>query len=324
MRNFVFLTPFAVCLIGASLPGTPWAQEQTPRAALAPLAVVGEFSEGGKTILFNSLQSRLSRIYRIIPQSLFKKAQEEVFGNLGFEECTEETCIRKMQEVLQVDRLIVLQLVRERGFAQLSLTLVLGEERHVRTGNCVNCDIAQLEARVVGLVAQIAAADSLVGPGALTQPGATATPGRPGTAALAAGDGRSIPTQKPEGAPVPGPLREFPRVTYFVAPSVFILTLAEGPDQPNDLDVVSAFGWALGADYWFRENLAVQFFLGAAPLSALETTEGAASPEGSMNRVSASLNFFSFSFENGKGYSYAGVGLSRSNWDYLDSTVSSA
>ena len=132
---------------------------EKPQAAVAPLAVLGKISEVQQRVVFTSLESYLSTSYQLISADEFRQAQETAYSVLDLEQCTEEQCIRKIQEILQVERLFVLQVLREETFTQLSLTLVRLDDRLVKVDTCENCSISALNAKVEGLVAATVAAD---------------------------------------------------------------------------------------------------------------------------------------------------------------------
>lgn len=149
----------AALLAGGALPASALGQQQKPGVALAPLAALGEIGEAEQAFLFNRLQATLSRVYRLVPQDEYQRAEEAAFEALDLEQCTEENCIRKIQELLQVGRLIVLQVIRIGEILQLTLTLVREEDRIVRTETCQRCALPALEEKVAMLAAQIRAAD---------------------------------------------------------------------------------------------------------------------------------------------------------------------
>ena len=97
-----------------------FAQEEKPDAAVTPVSAMGEITEGERGIIFNTLQSNLSKNYQIISQEDYARAEEKAFEELDAEQCTAEQCIRKIQDILQVDRLFVLQIIREEGYSRYS------------------------------------------------------------------------------------------------------------------------------------------------------------------------------------------------------------
>ncbi|MGK5091100.1 tetratricopeptide repeat protein [Deltaproteobacteria bacterium TL4] len=129
-----------------------YAQAELPQAAVSPVTSIGSISDAQKQIVFNRLLELLSTQYNLVSQSQFQKAQEAVFEQLEFEECTEEICIRKIQEILQVENLFTLQMIREGQDTQLSLTLIDLEKKTVKNEYCEACDTRQLNQRVESLV----------------------------------------------------------------------------------------------------------------------------------------------------------------------------
>lgn len=153
------LLTFAVA-VAVTLPGrSVFAQVGKPDAAVAPLGALGDIGEGEKSILFSSLLSNLSQRYRLVSQEEYARAEEKAFAELESEQCTAEQCIRKIQEILQVERLFVLQVVREGAFSHLSLTLVRDDDNIVREAICEKCKISGLHGKLKNLVGMVAAAD---------------------------------------------------------------------------------------------------------------------------------------------------------------------
>ncbi len=140
-------------------PLAAWAQGKKPEAAVGRVVTLGEIGEGEKRFIYTSLQAGLSQKYEMVSQSDYDRAEALAFSELGSNQCTEEQCIRKIQELLQVDRLFVLQIIREQTYTQVSLTLARGPEKIVRARRCQACDIGKLDDAVAGLVAEVTAAD---------------------------------------------------------------------------------------------------------------------------------------------------------------------
>jgi len=141
------------------LPGVASAQAEKPEAALTPIATLGDIPEGERTIIFNGLQSSLTKFYQLVPQETYARAEARAFAELELEQCTEAQCIRKIQELLQVERLFNLQIIREQKITQMSLTLVREEDRIVRNDTCVACGAIDLFKRVQLLVVAVTEAD---------------------------------------------------------------------------------------------------------------------------------------------------------------------
>jgi len=129
------------------------AQEQ---AALAPMGALGNFSEVEKQILFNALQENLSIHYSLVSQQRFETAQEQAFDELEAEECTEDQCFAKIQELLQVENLFIFSIAKDNTYTQLSLTRVdIDGQRTVRTALCKQCNLEELNAKTADLVQSI-------------------------------------------------------------------------------------------------------------------------------------------------------------------------
>ncbi|MGK5091386.1 tetratricopeptide repeat protein [Deltaproteobacteria bacterium TL4] len=151
MRKFWII----LLLAGWWMTGGALSQEEKPEAAVAPIAFLGNVSQAKIGIIFNKFQEKLTQRYNLISQQKFEQAQEEAFKTLDMATCTDEHCIRKIQELLQVERLFVLQVIEEEGFTQLSLTLVTLEDTQVKTDLCEGCNIGELNRRIAQLADQL-------------------------------------------------------------------------------------------------------------------------------------------------------------------------
>ncbi|MDH5751905.1 MAG: hypothetical protein OEZ59_05760 [Deltaproteobacteria bacterium] len=147
----------AVAMVFTSSIG--YAQMDKMDAAVTPLAAMGELNDAEKGIIFNSMLSNLSKSYILVSQEDYAKAEEKAFTELDAEKCTAEQCIKKIQDILQVDRLFVLQIIREKSFTQISLTLTRSADKIVRSGNCKDCSVDELHIQVNKLVGEVARAD---------------------------------------------------------------------------------------------------------------------------------------------------------------------
>ena len=135
-----------------------WGQEK-PQAALGRVAALGEISEGEKRIILNRAETFLSRRYDLVSQIDYEAAEEEAFAQLEADQCTEEACIRIIQEILQVERFFILQIIREGTFTQLSLSLYKLDSRRIEEAMCENCTINDLHARMEGLANRLIGED---------------------------------------------------------------------------------------------------------------------------------------------------------------------
>jgi len=159
MKNNKKISCLMMCLLMVlSFVGTTWAQEEEedlPEAAVAPMAVLGEVSDIQKQIIFNSFLDKLTANYDLISQAQFARAQEKAFEALEEAECTEEICIRKIQEILQIENLFILQIIKEDGDTQLSITLIGLDKKKVKSDYCEGCKTAELNRRVAKLLEQL-------------------------------------------------------------------------------------------------------------------------------------------------------------------------
>lgn len=143
-------------------------QNGKPNIAVGPVAVIGDISEGERKIISTRFENKLSQHYKLISEELFEQAQEEAYNTLDVEQCTEDQCIRMIQEILQVERLIVLQIIREGKLTQLSVTLTTLEDKKLAEGLCKECDLENLYGKVDQLVDQIVRKDLHTQPGEMT------------------------------------------------------------------------------------------------------------------------------------------------------------
>jgi PEGA domain len=153
-----------IILVLSNVPSL-FAQDGKEDVALQPLATLGEIKEREQQIIFNQLQSLLSQHYKLVPQSLFEKAMDRMEQELDLETCDEESCIRKVQDLLQVGKMFNLMMVRDGDITQLSLTLIREEDRVVKAGNCDKCDVMTLIDNIEELVNQIVKDDLGAGGG---------------------------------------------------------------------------------------------------------------------------------------------------------------
>ena len=145
---------FIFYLILFSLPsfGQP---SDRPQSIVIPISSIGEVSESRKQILQNTLTQELSKHYQILPQDQFERVQEKVFEELDYEECTEDQCIVRIQEVLQIENVFNLQIIGEEGDTQLNLKWMNLDEKKNREDYCEGCKTKELRKRVRKLVKEL-------------------------------------------------------------------------------------------------------------------------------------------------------------------------
>ena len=112
--------------------------------SVIPIGTIGNIKESQKLIINNKFLDELSIDYDIVPQEEYEKAEEKAFQELEYEECTEEQCIRLIQEMLQVENMFKLELIREDSDTQVSLTLIDVDKKLVKSDFCENCKTSDL------------------------------------------------------------------------------------------------------------------------------------------------------------------------------------
>jgi hypothetical protein len=123
---------------------------------------MGDVSDTRKKIIQNTLTQELSKHFQILPQDRFEQVQEQVFNELEYDECTEDQCIMRIQEILQIENLFHLEVIGEEGDTQLNLKWVNLDEKRNRVDYCEGCKTNELRKRVVGLVEKLVGGKPLV------------------------------------------------------------------------------------------------------------------------------------------------------------------
>ncbi|MBF0240693.1 MAG: hypothetical protein HQM12_23590, partial [SAR324 cluster bacterium] len=132
-----------------------YAQEQKQEAAVSPVSVLGKLSNAQTTILYNKLLEELSQYFVIKSQEQFQQAKENAFDLLDISQCTEDQCIRKIQEILQIENIFTLQLVQNDKDTQLTLSWIKLENKLVESDYCKSCTTLQLNQKISVLVQKI-------------------------------------------------------------------------------------------------------------------------------------------------------------------------
>jgi len=128
---------------------------ERPQSIVIPISSIGEVSETRKQILQNTLTQELSKHFQILPQDQFERVQEKVFEELEYDECTEDQCIIRIQEILQIENVFNLQVIGEEGDTQLNLKWMNLDEKKNREDYCEGCKTKELRKRVKELVGQL-------------------------------------------------------------------------------------------------------------------------------------------------------------------------
>ena len=130
-------------------------QSERPETIIVPVSSLGDVSEVRKQILHNTLTDELKKHFRIVPQEKYEQVLEQVFEELEYEECSEDTCIMMVQEMLQVENVFNLQVLGEDIDTQLNLTWRTLDEKKNETDVCLGCGTFQLNDKVRGLVEKL-------------------------------------------------------------------------------------------------------------------------------------------------------------------------
>ena len=97
-------------------------QSGKPQTIIVPTGSLGEMSEARIKILEKTLESKLDDYFAIVPKELFEEAQEQSFEELDYDEYTEDQCIMKIKELLQVENAFKMDLIIDEGDTQISIT----------------------------------------------------------------------------------------------------------------------------------------------------------------------------------------------------------
>ena len=78
-----------------------------------------------------------------------------MFQELEYEECSEDTCIMRVQELLQVENVFHLQVIGEGKDSQLNLTWRTLDEKKNEEDYCEECGTRELRKMIGGLVEKL-------------------------------------------------------------------------------------------------------------------------------------------------------------------------
>ena len=132
-----------------------FAQSERPETIIIPVSSMGDVSDIRKQILQNTLTNELKTYFRIVPQEKYEQVLEQVFEELEYEECSEDTCIMRVQEMLQVENVFNLQIIGEGKDSQLNLKWITLDEKKNETDVCLGCGTFQLNDKVRGLIQKL-------------------------------------------------------------------------------------------------------------------------------------------------------------------------
>ena len=130
-------------------------QSERPETIIVPVSSLGDVSEVRKQILHNTLTNELKKHFRIVPQEKYEQVLEQVFEELEYEECSEDTCIMMVQEMLQVENVFNLQVLGEDKDTQLNLTWRTLDEKKNEEDYCEGCGTRELREMIGVLVEKL-------------------------------------------------------------------------------------------------------------------------------------------------------------------------
>ena len=132
-----------------------FSQSEKPKAIIIPTGSLGDISKTRIRILEKTLESKLDDHFAIVPKELFEEAQEQAFQEMDSDECTEDQCIRMIQELLQVENSFKMDLMYEEGDTQISITWNDQDQKRVEEDYCEGCNTKELRLMIGGLVEKL-------------------------------------------------------------------------------------------------------------------------------------------------------------------------
>ena len=126
-----------------------------PQTIIIPTGSIGEIKISRIKILDKTLESKLDDYFDIVPKELFEEAKDKAFEELDYDECTEDQCIMKIQELLQVENAFKMELILDDGDTQISLTWTNLKRKTVEEEYCEGCKTKDLRKMIGGLVEKL-------------------------------------------------------------------------------------------------------------------------------------------------------------------------
>jgi len=159
-----------ILLISFLLLSSPlFGQSERPETIIIPVSSLGDVSEVRKQILQNTLTDELKKYFRIVLQEKYEQVLEQVFEELDYEECSEDTCIMRVQEMLQVENVFNLQIIGEGEGSQLNLKWITLDEKKNEEDYCKGCGTIELREMIGGLVEKLVGVKEVEQPMVLVQ-----------------------------------------------------------------------------------------------------------------------------------------------------------
>ena len=120
-------------------------------ALVLPINTFASELENLQRILYNSLKSEVSKNFNLVTESQFEKALNIAFEELEYEECNEEQCIKYIQDILQVENIFEVNVLKEKNDYQLTLSLKDLDRNYVDTIFCNSCNTQKLTSNVLNM-----------------------------------------------------------------------------------------------------------------------------------------------------------------------------
>ena len=149
--RFLLTSILSILLLTTPLFG----QSERPESIVIPVSSVGDVSNTRKLILQNTLTDELKTHFRIVPQEKYEQVLEQVFQELDYQECSENVCIMRVQEMLQVENVFNLQIIGEGKDSQLNLKWITLDEKKNEEDYCEECGTRELRKMIGGLVEKL-------------------------------------------------------------------------------------------------------------------------------------------------------------------------
>ena len=150
MKHLLFIL-ISLLLLSSPVIG----QSEKPQTIIIPTGSIGEMSESRIITLEKRLESKLDDHFAIVPKELFEEAQDQAFQEIDSDQCTEDQCIRMIQEFLQVENSFKMDLITENEDTQISITWNNQDQKRVEEDYCESCNTNQLRLMIGGLVEKL-------------------------------------------------------------------------------------------------------------------------------------------------------------------------
>jgi len=149
MKHILIL--LSILLLSSPLFG----QSERPETIIIPVSGIGDVTNTRKLILQNTLEDELKGYFRLVPQEKYEEVLEKVFEELDYQECSEDVCIMRVQEMLQVENVFHLQVIGEGQDTQLSWSWRTLDEKRKEEEFCEGCGTGELRKMIDVLIEKL-------------------------------------------------------------------------------------------------------------------------------------------------------------------------